>query len=192
MKLRRRILAALVAGLILLPGTAALADGGGGDSITRAESGESAETLESLKEQLDSVAVEQNPTEVQERIESGRDDVVLMTPEGETVAALTYSELEAEEDSSGVAIYAISPIYVGCDMSGLTAMYMCVGQTGNYRTGFSGTGRYTISMKNVEVFQAGTRASGVQRTSNSTWIRGRPGQFVVMTSPISIRAVERV
>lgn len=192
MKLRRRILAALVAGLIFLPGTAALADGGGDGSITRTESGKSAETLESLKEQLDSVAVEQNPTELQERIESGRDDVVLMTPEGETVAALTYSELESEEDSSGVAIYAISPIYVGCDMSGLTATYMCVGQTGNYRTGFSGTGRYTISMNNVEVFQAGTRASAVQRTSNSTWIRGRAGQFVVMTSPISIRAVERV
>jgi len=192
MRIKRRVIGIMVAALLLLPTSAAMADGGGDDGIEQGETGTSRENFDSLKEQLTEASEKQDSVEIKERANSGRDDFVLLSPEGETLAALDYVEVDAADgDDSSFQTYAISPIYVGCDMSGVTATHMCVGQTGNKRTGFSGTGRYTTRMANVEVFQPGNRRSGVQNAANGVWIRSAAHQFAVLSSPVTINAVER-
>ena len=81
MDIRRRIVAAAVVLFFILPGAAAMADGDDEGTIqgnTEVAQGR----LENVNEQLTEASSAQSANDIQGRIDSGKDDVVLMSPEG--------------------------------------------------------------------------------------------------------------
>ncbi|GAB4097810.1 hypothetical protein GCM10028787_32850 [Brachybacterium horti] len=191
MRMKSKLFGVLAAAFLLMPTSAALAEGADGGGIVEGETGDSGDSFQGIRDPLIEARTEQTPQEVADRIASGRDDYVLFGDDGETLAALDLSEMKAATgNDSSFQMLAISPIHVGCDMSSLTAQNMCVGYNGKYRTGFSGTGRYTTTIKKVEVFQSGSRPSGVQLSSGK-WTRVKAHQTGAFSSPTTIVAVER-